>query len=549
MASILRKASRAVTSFVVLPTPVLWLFLFAAVVLIHATLLRLPYFWDEGGYYIPAALDFYHHGWLIPQFTNAHPPLPNVLIGIAWKVFGYHILVTRLLACAVAAGALLAVLRFSQIFLSATAASAVCALTALYSIWYAQSSLAHADLFAALFTLWGLVFSLRPEGRHSTSADHPAWAPLLALAGSFTAAALAKETSILQPVVLAALEAVRWSRSPRGGAARSLYARRVAALSFPLVPLAAWFAYHRAHTGFTFGNPEFLRYNATANLAFPHLASALRYRLIHVFWQRDMWVPLLLAALLIVARANRDRTWRFGLPPSVLHAIALLILANCMAFAVLGGALLTRYLLPVYPLLLLVCVASWRAHTHRWPLLALGTAALFVSSWWLNPPTFFAPEDNLTYRDMVVVHQKAIRFLNAHYPQAAVLTAWPVAADLVRPELGYTDRPMRVTSLEDFSLPQIRKAAAEPQAFDTALVFSTRFVTPSLQTYLDQHPQSHRTREYNGVRDLAPAEIARWLHGDIVWQENLGGEWAAVLRFPRSYEASFRVAELWALRK
>ena len=32
--------------------------LFAALILLHLPLLRLPYFWDEAGYYIPAAWDF-----------------------------------------------------------------------------------------------------------------------------------------------------------------------------------------------------------------------------------------------------------------------------------------------------------------------------------------------------------------------------------------------------------------------------------------------------------------------------------------------------------
>ncbi len=45
--------------------------------LLHAPLLRLPYFWDEAGYYIPVARDLYLTGSLIPHSTlsNAHPPL------------------------------------------------------------------------------------------------------------------------------------------------------------------------------------------------------------------------------------------------------------------------------------------------------------------------------------------------------------------------------------------------------------------------------------------------------------------------------------------
>jgi len=39
---------------------------FAALLLLHFPLLNLPYFWDEAGYYIPAALDIYN-GWrLVP---------------------------------------------------------------------------------------------------------------------------------------------------------------------------------------------------------------------------------------------------------------------------------------------------------------------------------------------------------------------------------------------------------------------------------------------------------------------------------------------------
>ncbi|HWY69585.1 MAG TPA: hypothetical protein VNX88_13030, partial [Terriglobales bacterium] len=40
--------------------------IFTAILLLHGPLLRLPYFWDEAGYYIPAAYDFFTHGSLIP---------------------------------------------------------------------------------------------------------------------------------------------------------------------------------------------------------------------------------------------------------------------------------------------------------------------------------------------------------------------------------------------------------------------------------------------------------------------------------------------------
>ena len=49
---------------------------FAVLCLLHYPLLRLPYYWDEAGYYIPAALDFYSSGQLVPSSTLPWDTLP-----------------------------------------------------------------------------------------------------------------------------------------------------------------------------------------------------------------------------------------------------------------------------------------------------------------------------------------------------------------------------------------------------------------------------------------------------------------------------------------
>jgi hypothetical protein len=112
-----------------------------------------------------------------------------------------------------------------------------------------------------------------------------------------------------------------------------------------------------------------------------------------------------------------------------------------------------------------------------------------------------------------------------------------VAADLFRPELGYVKTPIKAVSIDDFTLPQIQKAAQEPERYDTAIVFTFHFVSPAFRNYLMTHPDTRRGQEFAASRDLTPAEIARMLGGEIVWQDDRGGEWAAVLRFPRSYDA------------
>ena len=517
--------------------------LFALVVLFHATLLHLPYFWDEGGYYVPAALDLFHHGTLIPEFTNAHPLLASIVLALLWHCFGVSIPVTRLTACVFAAGGLLAVFQLSRRLLNAGAAVALTALTGAYPIWFAQSSLAHADIFAAAFTLGGLAVYLTapeqtalelPSGEQTllriSSARRLRWAATL-----FSLAVLGKETALLQPLVLAFLELFAAYRSH--GGERRAHLRWSGALMLPVPVLAVWFGYHRWKTGCTFGNPVFLRYNATGNLTVGHVVMALQYRFLHLFWQRNIWLPILFAlACLFLPR--RSDPGSLPLSPRVLRAIVVLILANWVAFSVLGGALLTRYLLPIYPLILLLCLWVWQRHTRQWPWLAALTLAAFVSAWWLNPPTYFAPEDNLTYRNMIVVHQAAIAYLRQQAPEATVLTAWPAAAELTRPELGYTDTPFKVFPLDNFSREQIAKAAEQPGQYDTALVFATHYVSPSLRTYLLHHPASRRGRKFAKERDLSPEEIAVMLGGRVVWQQDLDGEWAAVLRFNRGYNAS-----------
>ena len=433
------------------------------------------------------------------------------MLGAIWRVCGFHILVTRLAACAFAAGGLLAVFALGRRLLGDMAAWVLVILTATYPIWYVQSSLAHADILAAAFTLAALaVYLTRPD---LTQADASVSLPGTGenrsahwCAALFTLAVLSKETALLQPVVLAGLEV--WYASRTGDRKlRDQHRTWALWLLLPVPALAGWFAYHRLKTGFTFGNPTFLRYNATANLTPDHVASAFLYRCLHLFWQRNIWVPIVFAlACLLLPQRTEATLPRLG--QRTLTAIAVLLAANWLAFSVLGGALLTRYLLPVYPLTLLVCLWVWQTRTAYWPVLAALTTAAFVSAWWFNPPTYFAPEDNLTYRDMIVVHQEAIAYLQAHHPDATVLTAWPAAAELTRPELGYTQHRFKTFSIENFTAPEIQKAAGQFGSYDAALVFSTQYVEPSLARYLEARPDSRRGRKYLAHRDLSTQEIA-----------------------------------------
>jgi hypothetical protein len=215
--------------------------------------------------------------------------------------------------------------------------------------------------------------------------------------------------------------------------------------------------------------------------------------------------------------------------------IFLLLLANALLFSVLGGALLTRYLLPMYPLVLLAAVGTFYRRVPYWHGLALLSAAAFLVGLFINPPYGFAPEDNLAYARVVKMHQSGIAELTRLYPGATVLSAWPMTDELTRPELGYVKQPWDVVAIDDFSAAQIGRAAGEPQAYSAAVVFSTKYDPDSSLERLSGEALDER---YFGLHhDLPPEAIAQQLGGTMAWKRDDDGMWIALIRFNHPVEA------------
>lgn len=510
--------------------------IFAALYASHFTLLRLPYYWDEAGYYIPAAWDFFRTGSLIPTsaVSNAHPPLPSIYLALWWKASGFYPEVTREAVLMVASLGLLGVWRLAlRLNDSMAVAIWTVVLTALYPIWFAQSTLAHADIFAAACTLWGLVYALPDRNRNPRVAA--AW---------FWAAALSKETAIAVPLALAVIYAIHAYRSLPPARARLL--RESAWLSSCILPLAAWYAWHKFKTGYFFGNPEFLRYNAEATLMPVRILAAFGHRLLHLTAHMNMFVPVLLmfAALMLNPRTDAEGHARSDIAPAPRRRILILLLVNAALFSVLGGALLCRYLLPMYPLVLVLAVSTFHRRVRYWHALAVLSAAAFVAGLFVNPPYGFAPEDNLAYARVIRLHQAGIAQLQTRYAGATVLTAWPVSDELTKPELGYVKQPWDVFAVDDFSSAQIDRAAEDPGRYSVALVFSTKYDPPPILSFgrrLDE--------QYFGLHhDLPPRMVAQRLGGTMVWRGEDEGMWIALIRFNRQFEARLNSGEPGTLK-
>jgi 4-amino-4-deoxy-L-arabinose transferase-like glycosyltransferase len=529
--------------------------LFAVVLIaIHAPLLRLPYFWDEAGYYIPAARDLFS-GSLIPYSTpsNAHPPLVMAWLALAWKIFGQSQIVTRIAMLLLAAFSLLGFFRLARTVANSTVAACSTLLVAIYPVFFAQSSLAQVDLPAAGSIFWGLeaYFRTRYMGARASS-------PALVW---FSLAALAKETAILIPVSLGFWELADSYIQNRGRAAlqdRESYDKDVPAstgsfraksvftvlvLMTPAIPLAIWYAYHYARTGFVFGNPEFFRYNVQSTLHPLRILLALLLRIWQTVGYLDLYVITLACVIAMLFPPFRDAQGdRPRIPVPIQSTFLAVALVYLVALSIVGGAVLARYMLPIVPLLILVCVSTIWRRLRAWKAVVAVIALAFVSALFVNPPYGFSPEDNLAYRDYIRLHERAERFLQQRYPHARVLTAWPASDELTRPYLGYVPKPMQVVKIEDFSAEEVLSAADARSRFDVALVFSTKY--QPRHTIFDRWRrwQEWKSRYFGYHVDLTPEVAASVLGGTVVYIEPRRGQWVAIIEMQKIEEARLSAA-------
>jgi 4-amino-4-deoxy-L-arabinose transferase-like glycosyltransferase len=504
----------------------------AFLIVSHASLLRLPYFWDEAGYYIPAARDLLS-GSLIPYSTpsNAHPPLVLAWIVLAWKIFGQSPVVTRCAMLLLAGFSLTGLFRLAKSASNQTAAIATMVLAAVYPVFFAQSSLAQVDLPAAGLTFWALEAYVRRRR----------WS----MAVWFSLAALAKETAILVPLALLAWVVVRKSVKP----AVQGFGRENWCLLIPLLPLAGWYAYHFAHTGFVFGNPEFLRYNLKDNFHPLRIFLALLLRLWQTVGYLNLYVLTLgcLIAMNYPALAVRDsgdkeddsaNEIRPRIDLNIQYAFLAIAVVYVPALSVLGGAVLARYMLPIVPLLILICVSTIWRRLKPWKIVLGVVAFAFVLGILVNPPYGFSPEDNLAYADYVRLHQRAEAFIEAKYPGAHVLTAWPASDELSRPYLGYVKKSIQVVRIEDFTAEQLLSAADVRDRYDVALVFSTKYQPP--HSIFDRWRlwQEWKTRYFGFHVDLTPGVAASVLGGRVVYVDYRRGQWAGIIEIQKIQEAT-----------
>lgn len=521
-----------------LKTLTAFLFTFAFLLLLHFPFLQLPYFWDEAGYYIPAALDFYRYKLLIPVSTlpSGHTPLVMIYLSLAWSVWRYSALTTRAAMTVIAASTILSTFALGRRVAGREVAFWSALLLALSPLFFAQSTLAHLDLAAALFTVLAVLFLLHDQF----------W--LFAVAASL--AVLSKETA----VVLVPLVWLHAWRRGRTSAGQPVSFQSWCALVTPILALAAWALYYHHATGYWIGNREYLSYNVYSTLSSARIFWSLLRRTYELFVSGFNWL-LTISAILGFwwGRKVRSRTVKFktrdtnapasGEPGfhhprpqaapwnSFLFLAAGLIAIYLILLSVVGGAILPRYLLPVEPMFFLAATAL----VNRLPrtlarLILVSAAACLVSSWYINPPYPFPYEDNLAYADFIRLHDQAAHWLEAQPGLPRILTAWPATDELTIPSLGYVRKPLRVVPVQGFAPDQLGEARGN--SFDLLYLYSRKWEPPG--NWTARFPAWLRVQErYFDYRPQAePQVVAKSYHLRLLAEMERRGQWVRIYANP-----------------
>jgi hypothetical protein len=464
--------------------------LFAGLVALHIPYLSLPYFWDELGQFIPASLDIFRDNAWVPHSTvpNVHPPGVMAYLALAWKLFGYSVISTRVAMLLVAAAGVYAsfllAIRLCRPVPGAPAFIVVGLLMAT-PLFYMQAMMAQLDMPAMTFTIIGLLLFL--NGRYG-------WCVV-----ACCALVLVKETGAVAPALFAAWLAFRernW--------------RQAAWFIVPFLALGIWlFALWRG-TGHVLGDPGFAHYNVGYSMNPVRAITTLLRRLYFLFIADFRWIGAV--AIVYGLRRTRfffNRDWVI---------ITLFFTGHVLLVSVFGGAALERYLLPVFPIVYIATATGWAAMRIPWRRLSeFALMAGLVAGLWLNPPFPFPLENNLAMADFVRLQKAAAEYLDRHAPGAKVASAWPYTGALRMPELGFTRIGYEVVETTDFHVENV-VTACRSTAPDILIVYArtweprwgvlaSRLVKDFLSKYYDYEPQITSDQVES---ELRMRQVLRW---------------------------------------
>lgn len=375
---------------------------------LKSSIIFAPIHWDAASYVVPSGVWYRDNSlFTVAQPDYGHPPLLFWLLGIAYRIFGTSVLVPHLINMVFGLLALIFTYECTQMLYNRKAAIISAILLMLSPLFFAQSGTLNTDITATGLAVMSFYFFLNNRWRAYTIC-----ASLLVLA---------KETGILLIISISAYSFIK--------------KKRPLLAASPVIVLGLWLAYYYLMTGSIF-------YSQHSDWLFSWLTDfgqvfeKLRQFMAIVFIDNGMFAPAILALINYKKAHFRQK-----------NLVILLLFMLVMLFYALYDQSLPRHIMLVMPFIMISYSGVIYRMRFAYVFTAIAGAIMIFNFVGASSSACGCElEMNMEYMDMVNVHQDAVQFLEKSYPNAVILTTWPMVAELTEPSLGYVKEPLEAYS-------------------------------------------------------------------------------------------------------
>jgi 4-amino-4-deoxy-L-arabinose transferase-like glycosyltransferase len=408
------------------PDMVAGAFFFLLVLISKASILSLPFYWDEMGAYIMPS------HWLVqgsflriipgfhpPYLFYGHPPGLYVTLGIVYKAFGESIWISHLLAIGFSfLGVFFTYLLAMRLHDRTT--GIISALLLFFSpVYFAQSGLVQADLFITALGIMCIYFVFQEK--------------YLAYLICSLYLVTVKESSIAIIVSLLIYLYITDKNSHRRKIKMIKYA-------IPLFAIGIFFILQKITINELLPNPFFTSH-AFMNLSPLSLASKLYDVLKWSFYSQGR---IVLTALIIASFLIKKRyAWKNEF--SIFLFLFLFFIGTFSAVFYLP-----RYILPILPYFYILGAYSIILLVKDKRVQVLMVSAILILSVGRlhgTTSTYGTYDRDMQYADVVWTHKEACHYAERYFFDKRILALWPLAPALKEPYLGYVKKPLNVVSL------------------------------------------------------------------------------------------------------
>jgi 4-amino-4-deoxy-L-arabinose transferase-like glycosyltransferase len=398
--------------------PIFWVLFGILLVWIHRfSSLQNPYFWDELGVYGNGVQHLYNHGISIlasampPEISRGHPLLFYAFHALILKIFGNSFAVSHTFGLILSSACLWATYLLAKEFVSKLmAALAVCLLASL-NIFLAQSTLILPEMMVALLSTLALLSYFKKKY---------IWVAVFLAVG-----VLIKESMIITAGFLGivyAWDLIRTKSLKENIGTLFLF-------TIPLLVLLLFLLSQKIQNGWYFFpyHTDIVKEGALSGF-FERLE--LHYNFIFYEQGRNQWLIFALIACLSIILTSSKRK------------VILLCCYFVYSLAFFSFAFyMDRYLLFLYPVLVVLVAQGLSFAFKRIPSLAAIAMSLFIASSIISlDDSKFRYDASLAYEDVLFVHREAVFSLcKAEETEICCWANFPINMSLWESSFGYID--------------------------------------------------------------------------------------------------------------